>query len=123
LEKKLNKYIINALDPSYELVFVGLDDDEEGELDADIKKMGAFMTINEIRQKRGMKSIEGGDIIANQYFTQMKQAQMMGNPDSNQVAEEDDENVDDNDTQKSIHTDPLLASFVDLQKSILTTDV
>jgi len=47
IQKNINKFIINALDTEYEFLFVGLGDDEDDELDIDIKKMSNFMTINE----------------------------------------------------------------------------
>jgi len=96
-----NKYIISEIDPDYELIFVGIDDelDAEKELDGDIKALGAFMTPNEIRAKRNLKPIEGGDIILNPVFMQGKQLSQMGNPNANEAVdqmerEQNDENAD-----------------------------
>jgi hypothetical protein len=72
IQFKINKYLINPLDPDYEFVFVGLDaEDEVAILDADIKKAGSFMTIKEIRKKYNLPDkIADDDIIANPYWMQ-----------------------------------------------------
>lgn len=78
-QSKINKYLISRLDPKYEFVFCGMDEmSVSDELDQDIKKIGSFMTINEIRARRGLKAVEGGDIIANPIFfqSQMQKMQM-----------------------------------------------
>lgn len=95
----LNKYIVSEIDPDYEFRFVGIDDeiDAEQELEGDIKALGSFMTINEVRAKRNLEPIEGGDIVANPVFMQGQQMKMMGNQDSNSVVDEmDREQQDEN---------------------------
>lgn len=75
LQRKLNKYIVEQIHPDYELVFMGLNGMTIAEeLDMDIKKVGAFATINEIREKYEMKPLEEGDIIENAVFMQAKNA-------------------------------------------------
>ena len=79
LQRKLNKYIIEQINPDYELVFVGLNGlTIEEELKMDIDKVNSFMTVNEAREKYEMKPLEGGDAPNNSAFLQNKnQAQAM----------------------------------------------
>ena len=70
-EMHLNKYLVSAINKDFRLKFVGLESSTaENELEAHIKSMSNFMTINEIRELRGLKKIKGGDIIANSYYMQ-----------------------------------------------------
>lgn len=91
----INKYIIHRLDPDYEFSFQGLNaEDPDKELEHDIKAVQNFMTVNEVRRKRGMEDIEGGDVILNPVMQQSKMADMqmqMGfdNPGSNVQDESD----------------------------------
>jgi hypothetical protein len=79
LQRKINKYIVEQIHPDYEFVFMGLNGITiDQELDLDIKKVQAFATINEIREKYEMKPLEGGDIIENAVFVQSKNAAVMG---------------------------------------------
>lgn len=76
IQRKLNKYIIEPLNPEYELVFVGINGMSlEKELELDIKKVGAFTTINETRKKYALEPIENGDVIENAIYYQSVQAQ------------------------------------------------
>ncbi len=62
----INKYLITPLAPDFEFAFVGLSENEEmADLDSDIKLLGSFMTLNEIRGKRGLKPVPDGDTILN----------------------------------------------------------
>jgi len=65
-----NKFIVNGLNPQFELQFVGLDAlTEADELEQDVKALGAYMTFNEIRKRRNLAPVEGGDIIGNAIYT------------------------------------------------------
>lgn len=72
IQRKINKYIVEQINPDFEFVFMGLNGMTiEKELEMDIKKIGSFATINEIREKWDMKPIgETGDIIENSVFYQ-----------------------------------------------------
>lgn len=72
IQRKINKYIIEQINPDFEFVFIGLDGlTVEDELDMDIKKLNAFATINEIRQKWDLPDLEdGGDVIENSVWYQ-----------------------------------------------------
>lgn len=83
IQRKINKYIIEPLNPEYEFVFMGLNGMTiDQELEMDIKKLGSFQTINEIRQKWDLPEIEEdeGDLIENsvyfQAYNQRKQQEM-----------------------------------------------
>ena len=78
LQRKLNKYIVEQINPDFELVFVGLNGlTIEEELKMDIDKVNSFMTVNEAREKYEMKPLEGGDAPNNSTFLQNKNAQAM----------------------------------------------
>lgn len=92
-EKWLNKYVIQPLDPAYELKFVGIDDEEDEELalERDIKLVSNIMTLNEMRAKRNLPAIENGDVVLNPTFLQAKGMAQQGAEESNQAAEEGDD--------------------------------
>ena len=74
----LNHWLISEIDDRFEIVFIGLDSQSEKEkLDADIKKVTHFMTINEIRASRGLAPIDGGDVILNKDMMDATQAQSL----------------------------------------------
>lgn len=102
LQYWLNKHIVWQLDAEFELRFVGLDDGEDKnvELEQDIKKISAFMTVNEIRAKYNMEPIEGMDIILNPVASQALMMSMQGNQESNNAVDEEK-----NPFQKSLQQD------------------
>lgn len=73
IQRKINKYIVEPIDPDFEFVFMGMNGITiEKELEMDIKKMSNFQTINETRQKWDLPEleVEAGDIISNSIFWQ-----------------------------------------------------
>lgn len=107
LQRKINKYIIEQINPDFELVFVGLNGlTIEEELDMDIKKVGSFMTVNEAREKYEMKPLEFGDVPTNATLIQNKnaeaqaeqqkqmQAQQMGMSEEGEYEEKDENPFD-----------------------------
>lgn len=100
IQRKLNKYIVEQINPDFELVFMGLNGMTiSEELDLDVKKLNSFQTINEIREKYELKPIEGGDVIENSTFVQAKNAadmkaqqQQMGGNGIMGISTEYDEN-------------------------------
>lgn len=116
IARKINKFVVQRIDPDYEFVFVGLDgQDIQTDLDNDIKEMANFKTIDEIRINRGDKPLgkeNGGNLIANQIWYQdyvQKQQQAMGqddqgNPIPQQGEEENEENYDENPFEKSFNS-------------------
>lgn len=100
----INKYIIDQKDPNYVLRFKGLDvESPEKELENDVKAVQNWSTVNEIRRKRGMKDIEGGDIILNPIFLQQQMAAMQGDQQSSEYVESNQE--EPNPFQKSLEDD------------------
>lgn len=88
----LNKWVVSQLDEDFEIKFVGIDEEEETDLDRDIKKLSNFMTLDEIREKQNLKPVgkdRGGDIILNPTYSmylnqlnmQKQQEGMMGGGD------------------------------------------
>lgn len=103
----LNKYIIWQLDPKFELVFVGIDNEVtyEQELDNHIKELGNFRTLNEIRAERNLPPIEGGDIVLNPIAFQASMAQQA------QQQGQDDEYADNPFVQKEDDENPFMKSL------------
>ena len=94
IQRKINKYIVEQINPEFEFVFMGLNGMTiEKELEMDIKKIGSFATINEIREKWDMKKIdEIGDLIENsvfyQAYNQKKQAEMQQEQQEQQMQQD-----------------------------------
>ena len=117
LQKRLNKYVISQIDPAYELVFCGMDAlSVEQEHKIDYEAIRSYSTVNEIRRKRGMKDIEGGDIILDGIFAQqIAQKQMMDGmgqegqqnvPDFLSPSEEGEEQV-----EQGMEFNPIVDAF------------
>lgn len=76
IQRKINKYIVEQINPDYEFVFMGLNGMTiSEELDMDIKKVNSFMTVNEVREKYEMKPLEYGDVPTNATLMQNKNAE------------------------------------------------
>lgn len=89
VEKWMNKYVVSQIDPQYELKFVGLEDedDEELELERDIKAVSNFMTLNELRAKRNLPPVENGDVVLNPTYLQAMGMAQQGDEESNQAVD------------------------------------
>lgn len=80
IQRKINKYIIDQINPDFEFVFMGLNGMTiSEELEMDIKRLSAFQTVDEIREKWDLPKIndsdEGlGSTIENPVFQQAKAA-------------------------------------------------
>lgn len=109
LQRKINKYIVEPIHPDYELVFMGLNGMSiEQELEMDIKKVGAFATINEIREKYEMKPLEDGDIIENSIYAQARNAaQSMAMQQEGQVQESTVQNTFEAEAEESEEENPF----------------
>lgn len=120
----INKYLIWQIDPEYEFRFVGIEeDDKQTELDQDVTSLQNFMTLNEIRAKRNLDPIEGGDIPLNPVYLQakgMEQQQQMEMEQRNSEDEEEpfgaEEDADIANSQsmskvRRIEEDPFLKSL------------
>jgi hypothetical protein len=89
IQRKINKYIVEQINPEFEFVFMGMNGmTVDKELDLDIKKVNSFMTVNEIREKYGLDTLDlpGADMPENSILLQANsqeqqremQQQMMG---------------------------------------------
>lgn len=73
IQRKINKYIVEQINPEFEFVFMGLNGMTIAEeLDLDIKKISNFQTLNEIREKYDLKPLDDGDIVLNSTYVQSK---------------------------------------------------
>ena len=88
----INKWLISQKNSRFEFKFVGLNqDDEDKEVDRDIKLVGNIEGLREIRKKRGLEpDLEEGDMILNQNWISWKTQQQFADQqqESGQVAEE-----------------------------------
>jgi hypothetical protein len=90
----LNKYIISEIDDRLELVFTGIEiEDEDTQVDLDKKKSEAgFVSLEDMFEKySGRKFNPEKDTILNQVYQSAQQAKMMGGDMMNNVADENDE--------------------------------
>ena len=109
LQRKINKYIVEQINPEFEFQFVGLNGMTiSEEVDLDVKKLGSFMKINEIREKWELEPIgEEGEIIENAVYisakTQAAQATQQANMngDGEDTYNPFEEAVSDEDTSDS----------------------
>ena len=100
---QLNIHFLQKIDPDYEMVPVGLDDKgEENEIDLLAKEGGAWLTIDECRERRGEEPLgpdKGGDVIENQvwmqWFNAMKQEEQMAAGEEGEEFDEGDEYGDE----------------------------
>ena len=129
LQRKINKYIVEQINPDFELVFMGLNGMTiSEELDMDIKKINSFQTVNEIREKWGLEPLEFGDMPENSIYYQAKQAATMnqqqqgmgmmegGAEEQNPFAEYEEETVDEEEYENpydayKAHENTLLKAF------------
>ncbi len=96
-EHWINQYILGQKDPNYVLSFEGLDaESPEKELENDVKAVTNWSTVNEIRRKRGMKDIKGGDIILNPIFLQAQLAQQQQDESNQYMDEQQNQDGEDN---------------------------
>jgi len=112
-ERKFQRYVIDRLDPEYEIKFVGLNAfTPEEELEAEIKKVQNFKTVNETRKEFGLDEHPDGDIILNPVMMQAKQMEAMNGmgQESDQFADDNPFNWDDegDPTEKGEKTGPIV---------------
>jgi len=123
-ERKFQRYVIDRLDPEYEIKFVGLNAfTPEEELEAEIKKVQNFKTVNETRKEFGLDEHPDGDIILNPVMMQAKQMEAMNGmgQESDQFADDNPFNWDDegDPTEKAEKTGPIVQALNEYIKSEL----
>lgn len=128
VEKWINKYIVQRLDPAFEFKFVGIEDgdSEDAEQDRDIKALSNYMTVNEIRQKRNLPPVENGDVILNPTYLQAIGIAQTGNNESNDIidnmyGEEGDQNPFESNNEEE-EENPFMKSLSNELGSLLNED-
>jgi hypothetical protein len=77
----INKYIIDPLDSTLMIDFVGLDElTEPDRVELIQKKCTTYKTINEVRAEEGLDPIPGGDIVMNAMYVQAYQLEKQMQP-------------------------------------------
>lgn len=110
LQRKINRFIINRINPEFEFVFCGYDAltiSEEMELDN--KAIRSFSTVNEIRRKRGLQDIDGGDIILDGVYTNKLQMDSQNAMMSQQGENEEEQQP----IEETSEENPFVKSFQD----------
>lgn len=102
IESWINKWIVWQIDDTFRFRFVGLDiESETEELERDIKAAGQFMSLKEVRIKRGLsEKIDDDDMILNQVWLSKTQGDAMAGQQEESgdaVAEWDDLGVGEED--------------------------
>lgn len=121
-ERNINKFLISELDEAYEFAWTGLTpEDGDKILEADIKKVSNFETLNEVRTRRNLPKMPDGDIVLNSMYMQAKGQAMMGNQESNQAVEQGQYGQnpymsEEEQIQKSIEDNPMLRDLDDYVK-------
>lgn len=101
-QNRLNRYIIERIDPEYNIRFVGMDAMSKAEeLDAAVKKVSNYMTLDEVREEMGHEPLkrEGvSDNVMSSMFSQflmMQQQAESGIEEQGTEWEIDEENEND----------------------------
>ena len=111
LQKKLNKQIVKHFyGGKYELVFTGMDAlTRKEQVELDEKTVKTYKTVNELRNDKGLDSIDGGDIILDSTYIQKtlldeQNAAMSENQEGEEYEEEPfkEDDSDENPIQKSL---------------------
>lgn len=66
----IDRWVIQQIDPDFEIVPTGLGRDELDELDLDQKKVSSIYTLNEVRATKDLPPIKGGDVVLNPSYLQ-----------------------------------------------------
>ncbi len=117
IESKINKFIVNPLNPEFEFIFVGVDSEtEEKEVELAIKEM-KYKGLKEVRRSRGLSdTIDKDDIILDPAWIQLEQMTQFGSPESNDVV--DEENPEDDDFAFSKEGNPFVSELNSFVKSL-----
>lgn len=69
IQNTINKQIVAEFGEEFIFVFEGIDDkSEESIIAIDKDKVATYMTINELREEKGMQPLDGGDVILTPYY-------------------------------------------------------
>ena len=91
-QSRINSYLIQPLDPDFELQFVGLEAQSPAELaDLNTKLVKTYKTVNEVRAEEDLAPLPDGDIILDPVFMQAKQMAAQQEAGVGEFAEDDEE--------------------------------
>ena len=78
IEDHLNKHVVWAIDPRFELAFVGLDaKSEEQAMQLRMQQVQNVFTLNEIRAMEDLPPLKDGDVVLNPVYTGYTQQKAM----------------------------------------------
>lgn len=99
IENTINQHIISLFSDKYIFVFDGVKDKSEQEqLTIDRDKVSNYITVNELREEKGLSKLKHGDIILNPYFMQSQMSGGMGGDSGGfDFVDDDDDDDSDND--------------------------
>lgn len=93
LAGKIDKYVVQQLNPEYKFIFTGLDFEDKGrKLDEDVKRLANFMTVDEIRKRNNLEELgdeNGGNLVLNAIWWQSKSQAAMGGQESNEYMDDE----------------------------------
>ena len=105
-QNRFNRYLVSRLNNKYEYIFTGVSvEDEQQLIENDVKRVGNWLTVNEVRAKRGFAPIENGDIVLNAVYAQNLAMQQMGDEESNEAVDEETGEDEGNMYKKNPFTD------------------
>jgi hypothetical protein len=92
LQKLFNKYLTSELNDEYEFVFTGVDiEDETNYIENDVKKsQNGWVSMEDMFEKYSNRKFNPKkDTILNQVYQSAQQAQQFGNPEMNEMVDEE----------------------------------
>ena len=123
IEQKVDKYIVQQLNPNYKFIFTGVNfSDASKELESDIKKVGNFMGYKEIRRKHNLPDDIGkDDLILNPIFMQSKMAAQQGGSMGAEDQYNEEESGDYNSDWMNEGENPFLKSMNEATETFIQT--
>lgn len=115
IESKINKFLINPLNPDFEFAFVGIDSNtEEKEVELALKEM-KYKGLKEVRKSRGLPDqIDEDDAILDPTWIQLQQMKQFGSPESNQAVDD----MEDDEFAFAHQDNPFMKDLNDFVKSV-----
>jgi hypothetical protein len=84
IESWINRYVIDQIDPRFELFFTGLDTlSMKEKIELDGMRVRTFMTVNEVRALHDLPPIPNGNTILDQNFNTRRFYSVNPDPEDN----------------------------------------
>jgi hypothetical protein len=85
----INSYIIWPINENFELQFVGLDALTRKDVaEVNTQRVKSYMTVNELRAEDDLEPIEGGDVLLDPVYAQLKSAAQQAQMQQDQMAQQ-----------------------------------